>query len=122
MSKRGWATWDIAATRCSSCVKILGIAPLSPIVPDVNAGLHRMWQAYGGYTWAFSDFTKVNFTEWVDTPGMVAFSKAIDPAEYYDRLKDIPKHFVLSGDDQFMMFDWTNIYYDKLGGEKHLFI
>lgn len=39
-----------------------------------------------------------------------------------DRLEEIPKLVVVSSDDEFMMFDWTNIYYDKLGGEKHLLI
>ena len=42
-SKRGWTTWDVGVTRCSSCVKIIGIAPLVPIVPDIQAEVHRMW-------------------------------------------------------------------------------
>ena len=35
---------------------------------------------------------------------------------------DIPKFFIISSDDEFMSMDWTNSYYDKLQGEKHLLI
>lgn len=48
--------------------------------------------------------------------------KVIDPINYLERLDKIPKIVVLSSDDEFMMMDWTNIYWDKLGGEKHLLI
>lgn len=48
--------------------------------------------------------------------------KVIDPIHYMDRLNEIPKLAVLSSNDEFLMFDWTNIWYDKLGGEKHLLI
>ena len=67
-SKRGIATWDIGITRCSNCVKIVGIAPLVPVVPNLRADLHRMWQAYNGFTWALQDYINVNFTQYVDTP------------------------------------------------------
>lgn len=59
-SKRGWTTWDVGVTRCSSCVKILAIAPLVPIVPNLDAEVHRMWQAYQGFTWAFKDYLELD--------------------------------------------------------------
>ena len=34
----------------------------------------------------------------------------------------MPKLIVLSSDDEFMMMDWSNIWYDSLTGEKHLLI
>lgn len=38
-------------------------------------------------------------------------------------IKDIPKYVLVSSDDEFMSMDWTNLgYYDKLEGEKHIFI
>lgn len=46
----------------------------------------------------------------------------IDPINYIERLNQIPKIVVLSSDDEFMMMDWTNIYWNQLGGEKHLLI
>jgi len=61
-SKRGWTTWDVAVTRCDDCVKILAIAPLVPIVPGIRNETHRMWQAFGGFTWAFQDYLALNLT------------------------------------------------------------
>lgn len=46
----------------------------------------------------------------------------IDPMSYLDRLEEIPKLVIVSSDDEFMMMDWTNIYFDQLTGEKHLLI
>ena len=39
-----------------------------------------------------------------------------------DRLEDLPVNFVVSSDDEFMSFDWTNIYFNELKGEKNLLI
>jgi len=62
-SKRGWTTWDVAAVRCSSCsAKILAICPLVPIVPDMQKEIHRQWQSYNGFTFAFGDYTPFNIT------------------------------------------------------------
>ena len=49
----------------------------------------------------------------------------LDPLNYKDRLSKIPKYIMLSSDDEFMMFDWTNHYYDQFKkefGETHLMI
>lgn len=46
----------------------------------------------------------------------------IDPMSYFDRLENMPKFIMVTSDDEFMMMDWTNIYYDQLPGEKHLLI
>lgn len=48
--------------------------------------------------------------------------KIVDPIYYLDRLESIPKFIIVSSDDEFMQFDWTNIYWDKILGEKHLLI
>ena len=55
-SKRGWTTWLVGAVECATCPKIVGIAPLVPIVPKLHEEIHRMYQAYGGYTFAFKDY------------------------------------------------------------------
>jgi PhoPQ-activated pathogenicity-related protein len=39
-----------------------------------------------------------------------------------DRIENIPKFITVSSDDEFMSMDWTNIYWDKITGEKHLLI
>jgi PhoPQ-activated pathogenicity-related protein len=48
--------------------------------------------------------------------------KLIDPLSYQDRLKNVPKMIVTSSDDEFMMMEWSQIWYDKFEGEKHLMI
>ena len=46
----------------------------------------------------------------------------IDPVNFLDRIENIPKFITVSSDDEFMSMDWTNIYWDKITGEKHLLI
>jgi len=121
-SKRGWTTWTVGAVTCETCVKIIGIAPLVPIVPDIIAEVHRQWRSYGGFTFAFKDYTEVNMTKYIDGPEFVEATKIIDPVHYSESLSRIPKVVVLSSDDEFMQMDWSNIWYDKLSGEKHLLI
>jgi PhoPQ-activated pathogenicity-related protein len=58
----------------------------------------------------------------IDRPDMVEAFILTDPINYLDRLNKIPKYFLVSSDDEFMSMDWTNIYWNKFGGEKHLSI
>ena len=121
-SKRGWTTWMVGSATCEKCPTILGIAPLVPIVPNLIQDMHRQWQAYNGWTFAFSDYTAVNLTVHVDDPIFTSAMEIIDPMYYGDRLARLPKVVVLSSDDEFMMMDQSNIWYDELTGEKHLLI
>lgn len=124
-SKRGWTTWMVGAVECPTCPNIVGIAPLVPIVPSLHAEIHRMYQAYGGYTFAFKDYEDgLNLTAHLDDPAFKLMTDIVDPINYLDRLKRLPKMPVLSSDDEFMMMDWTNIWYDEFiaDGETHLLI
>jgi PhoPQ-activated pathogenicity-related protein len=122
-SKRGWTSWMVgAATPTAGLPLVLGIAPLVPIVPDLVAEIHRQWMSYNGFTFAFEDYVEVNLTQMVDSPDFAGALKIIDPMYYGDRLGEIPKVVVLSSDDEFMQMDWSDIWYDKLTGEKHLLI
>lgn len=44
----------------------------------------------------------------------------IDPEFYMDRLEKFPKLWIVSADDEYMMPDWSALYWDQLKGEKHL--
>ena len=112
----------VGAATCESCVNIVGIAPLVPIVPNLVQEVHRQWQSYGGFTFAFTDYIAVNFTQLLDGPKFAKALQIVDPMYYGDRLKRLPKVVVLSSDDEFMQFDWSDIWYDELTGEKHLLI
>ena len=60
----------------------------------------------------------------LDSPQSTAGFAKIDPLTFGNRLARIPKLAVLSSDDEFMQFDWSNIWYDdaRKYGEFHLLI
>jgi PhoPQ-activated pathogenicity-related protein len=97
-SKRGWTTWMVGAVTCPSpeCPTILGIAPLVPIVPNMVQEIHRQWKAYGGWTFAFTDYLEVNLTAHVDDPQFAEAMAVVDPAYYHERLARLPKQAVVS--------------------------
>jgi PhoPQ-activated pathogenicity-related protein len=122
-SKRGWTAFLAGAVNCKTCAaKIAGIAPIVPIVPDILADVHRQWQSYNGFTFAFQDYTDQNLTTELDNEVMAQMFKIADPINYVEQLSTIPKYVVVSSNDEFMSMDWTNLYWDKLKGEKHLII
>jgi len=61
-------------------------------------------------------------TQEIDDDIYAKMFEVIDPMNYFDRLENMPKLIMVTSDDEFMMMDWTNIYYDQLPGEKHLLI
>ncbi len=99
-SKRGWTTWAVGMATCENCPNILGIAPLVPIVPDLVKEVHRQWQSYDGFTFAFSDYTAVNITQDLDSEEFQNAMKIVDPVYYGERLSRLPKVVVLSSDDE----------------------
>jgi len=83
-----------------------------------------MWQAYGGFTFAFNDYTDVNFTVLIDDDRTKELFKIVDPMSYISRLDKLPKAVVCASDDEFMMMEWTNNWYDAFtkNGETNLWI
>ena len=41
--------------------------------------LHHMYRAYGGWTFAFKDYTELNITSYLDDPRIQQLSAIIDP-------------------------------------------
>jgi len=121
-SKRGWTTWLVGAVTCPTCPNIVGIAPLVPIVPDLLSEVHRQWMSYGGFTFAFNDYVEAGLITELDGEAFGKALKIIDPVNYLERLERLPKLVVLSSDDEFMQMDWSDIWWQKLTGEKHLLI
>jgi len=125
-SKRGWTTWMVgaASAKCTWCPKVDALAPIVPIVPNLREGVHHMWQAYGGFSFAFNDYTDVNLTVLIDSDEVKELFKIVDPINYLSRLNKIPKFVVDSSDDEFMMMEWTNNWFDAFNenGEMNLWI
>ena len=111
-SKRGWTSWLVGAVSCESCVKIAAITPVVPIVPSLHAEVHRMFQSYDGFTWAFHDFLDAGVIEVFDEDRMQDILRVVDPMTYGERLARIPKMATHCAGDQFMDFTWPNIWYD----------
>jgi len=98
------------ALDCPSCEKILGIVPQVPIVPSLSEDMHRMWRAYGGFTFAFDSYTHLNLTERVDDDKWKVLMNLVDPINHPE-LEKVPKLMITGADDQFMMLDQTNMWY-----------
>lgn len=81
-----------------------------------------MWQAYGGFSFAFQPYIDANILEQIDKPMAMDGLRMIDPLTFPDTLAKIPKHVIVSSSDEFMMMDQTNIWYDRFTGETHLLI
>jgi len=111
-SKRGWTSWLVGAVQCASCVKIRGLFPMVPIVPALDQCIHRQFQSIGGYTWAFKDYLESSVLSFVETPAFKRLLQVVDPINYVDRLVKLPILVMVSSNDEFMQFDWTNIWYD----------
>ena len=107
ISKRGWTTWMIAATNCTTCVKLAGILPLSPIVPNLLEAFKWQWQSYDGFSFAILDYVEIGLMEQLDNPIFIEGVKLIDPAYFIDQIAKVPVLSIQSSDDEFMMFDWT---------------
>ena len=98
-SKRGWTSWLVGAVTCESCVKIAAIAPIVPIVPSLHAEVHRMFQSYDGFTWAFHDFLDAKVVDVFDEDFFKEVLRVVDPMTYGDRLARIPKMAVHASGD-----------------------
>ena len=46
----------------------------------------------------------------------------IDPVQNMDKMEHIPKYFFVAPGDEFLMSHWPQMYWDKIPGEKHLYI
>lgn len=104
-------------------MKIAGIIPLSPIVPNMREAFKWQWQSYNGFTYAVKDYLELGLMEHLDDPVFIEGLKTIDPAYFTDELARVPVLSIQATDDEFMMFDWSQIWYDSFQkGEVHLLI
>lgn len=60
-------------------------------MPDLLAEVHRQWQSYDGFTFAFSDYAAVNITPALDGPIFGEALRIIDPIHYAERLQRLAK-------------------------------
>ena len=122
-SKRGWTTWLTGSVTCNNCPTIRGIIPMVPIEPDFKEGTHHMWKSYGAFTFAFKDyFNQEIIMSGFDDDSWKIADHVLDPLNYPEVLSDMPKLVIVASDDEFMMFEWTSLWWDRLEGEKYLLV
>ena len=86
-SKRGWSTWLTAAAD----ERIIGFVPIVMDMPNFHPNLKHMYQAYGGWTFAFEDYYAENITKDIDMEWVHELFLACDPYYFFDRYENIPK-------------------------------
>eukprot|EP00051_Salpingoeca_urceolata_P020759 m.315662 g.315662 ORF g.315662 m.315662 type:complete len:599 (-) comp19677_c5_seq3:2185-3981(-) len=114
-SKRGWTTWTTGAVD----KRVVAIIPIVMDLLNYKPNIHHFYRAFGGWTFAFSDYYALNFTQDIDHPNMQPMFDVIDPFQYKDRLT-MPKLVIDSGGDEFFMPDDNWYWWDDMVGELHL--
>lgn len=97
-SKRGWTTWTTAAVDS----RVIAAIPIVMDLLNMHQNLHHFWRAYGGWTFALTDYYAMNFTTKLDNPNFQPMADIIDPLSYVDRLT-MPKLVIDSTGDEFFM-------------------
>jgi len=110
-SKRGWTTWMIGSVTYLNGVNVKSISPLVPIAPRIRELAHWMWKSYQGFSFAWFEITKLDVVKHIDDWYWVEGFNYLDPLNFRERLDQIPILAVYSTDDEFMMTDFTNLWY-----------
>ncbi|XP_070580927.1 autocrine proliferation repressor protein A-like [Ptychodera flava] len=114
-SKRGWTTWTTAAVD----KRVIAAAPIVMDELNLVKNLHHHYRAYGGWTFAFSDYYEEDITKLLDNPNTQKMADIVDPLAYKDRLT-MPKMIISTGGDEFFLPDDSHYYYDQLLGPSYL--
>ncbi len=114
-SKRGWTTWTTAAVD----KRVKAMAPI--VMDELNfvKNIHHHYRAYGGWTFALSDYYVMNFTSHIDDPNTQTMMDIIDPISYIDRYVGMPKLVCDAGGDEFFLPDDWTFWWDQMPEPKH---
>ena len=108
-SKRAWVTWNTAAVD----PRVMGIVPV--VMNNLNAAenLHHHYRAYGGWSFAFQDYWKMNITLQLDDPKFQTMMDIVDMYEYRDKIL-MPKLVCDATMDEFFLLDDTWYWWNDM--------
>jgi len=111
-SKRGWTTWTTALVDD----RVIAAVPIVLDLLHMAPSLHHMWRAYGGWTFAFSDYYNINLTSHIDTPQFEWLSEIVDPFYYLADSKRLrmPKLVINAVGDEFLQGDNDQYWWDYM--------
>ena len=112
-SKRGWTTWTVAAVDD----RVVAAVPIVMDIWNMVKNLHHHFRAYGGWTFAFEDYWKLNFTAQLDSDTTAKMAEIIDPTNYPKSRLQMPKLAINSGGDEFLLPDDTTFWWTKMQGK-----
>jgi PhoPQ-activated pathogenicity-related protein len=115
VSKRGWTTWLTAAVD----PRIIAFVPVVIDLGNMKDSFSRHYNAYGKWSRALKDYTRMKIYERFGTPEFDALIQHVDPYEYRDRYT-MPKYIINSAGDPFFLPDSSQLYFHDLPGQKYL--
>ena len=119
-SKRGWTTWTTGIVD----TRVIGIAPMVIPVLNIPPQFLHQYECYGNFSFAISDYLHQDIPNFLGTDVFLKLSEVVDPYYYLTRQRviDLPKFLICATGDEFFMPDSPSYFYDKIQGEKHLYM
>ncbi len=115
-SKRGWASWLVAA---SGDPRVKGIAPMVIDTLNFPQQMKNQVAAFGKPSEMIRDYTRRGLVPIPEGSRAEALWRMVDPYSYRGRLA-VPKLIVNGTNDPYWPLDALNSYYDDLPGPKAL--
>ena len=114
-SKRGWTVWNLATVD----PRVIAIFPAIMDLLNYRKCMKSQFASYGGWTWTFEAFWKLNITLYTDSEEMEDMQKILDIYEYPEKMM-IPKLLILATNDEFFLPTNTRNWWKDLPQEQEL--
>jgi PhoPQ-activated pathogenicity-related protein len=115
-SKRGWTTWTTAAVD----MRVKFFIPIVIPVLDMVSSINRLYQPYGEWSFALTDYLDAGVIKYLNEPVMQQLANIVDPFVYNSRYANRPHYLVCAAGDEFFLPDSANGFYSALTGPKYL--
>jgi len=114
-SKRGWTTWTTGIVD----KRVKAMAPIVIPILNMQSTIARMFQPYGNWSFALSDYLDMGIMKFINTPQFLQMGAIIDPYAYLPRLT-MHKYLICALGDEFFLPDSTRYFYHDLPAPTYL--